>query len=251
LEGGGEPTLHPDFRAIVQYISEAGLAVGMITNGVTLTYADLLDRFEWIRVSLDAGDAEEYKELKGNDYFAQVMANIATIARGCRVCGVGYIVTERNIDNLEALTLRLKKKGVKYIHFRPVVDCPELATDADLTYLKRFEGAGFSILADALTENKVRGNAGHPCLAHSVTSIVAASGDVFICGRLNIYDWVKPLGNINTTAFSDIWRGAERRLQAAQVADPTFCHRNCPECRITKYNTMLDGLRRISTRNFI
>ncbi|HPG30596.1 MAG TPA: radical SAM protein, partial [bacterium] len=60
IEGGGEPTLHPDFCEIVEYIVKSGMSVGMITNGTNLNYGNLIDKFEWIRVSLDASDREEY-----------------------------------------------------------------------------------------------------------------------------------------------------------------------------------------------
>jgi len=120
-----------------------------------------------------------------------------------------------------------------------------------LDYLKHFENKDFSIIADALQENKVRGNNGVPCYANSLVSIISASGDVFICGRLNVYEWLKPIGNINNQKFKDIWNGEERIKQIRKVLDNKFCNRYCPECRITKYNILIDKLKKIKTKNFI
>lgn len=252
IEGGGEPTLHPDFAAIIRHIRQCGLAVGMITNGIELPYAELIDEFEWIRVSLDAGTPEEYRKLKGADYFDKVMANIRAIAAHRKtVCGVGYIVTRDNVSALDALVPALKQAGIAYVHFRPVIDHPEMFIDTDLSRLQVHTDGDFAVIADGLQENKIRGNAGLPCRAHSVTTIIAANGDVFICGRLNIYDWLSPLGNILRTGFCNIWHGEERQRQSAMIADAAFCRANCPECRLTKYNILLDRLQRIRTRRFI
>jgi len=251
IEGGGEPTLHPDFCEIIAYIVNKNIAVGMITNGVEMNYESLIDRFEWIRVSLDASDADEYKNLKGKDHFDKVIENIRKIADKCNVCGVGYVLTQYNLDNLETLTVRLKKMGVKYMHFRPVIDNPDLFISKDLSYLKKYENKKFSILDSAFQENKIRGNNELPCISHSITSIISASGDVFICGRLNIYDWLKPIGNINNQSFKEIWTGGERIKQSKMLIDSNFCNRFCPECRITKFNILLDNLKNIQSKHFI
>ncbi len=154
----------------------------MITNGTIMNYEHLLDKFEWIRVSLDASDVDEYRQLKGTDNFDKVINNIEKIAKKCGVCCVGYVLTQYNLDNLETLTVRLKKMGVKYIHFRPVIDNPDLYILKDLSCLKKYENKNFTIILDsAFNENKIRGNNELPCVSHSITSIISASGDVFIC----------------------------------------------------------------------
>jgi radical SAM protein with 4Fe4S-binding SPASM domain len=179
------------------------------------------------------------------------MNNIKIIASKTKVCGVGYILTQYNLDNLDELSVRLKKMGVKYIHFRPVIDNPDLYIEKDLSYLKKYENKDFSILDSALNENKIRGNSELPCIAHSITSVISANGDVFICGRLNIYNWLEPLGNIKENSFNEIWNGEKRIGQAKKVLDSNFCNRYCPECRITKFNIFLNDLKNIKTKNFI
>lgn len=52
---GGEPTLYPHFAEMARAISTMGLKQGLLTNGLKLRdFADVLDAFTWIRVSLDA-----------------------------------------------------------------------------------------------------------------------------------------------------------------------------------------------------
>jgi len=251
LEGGGEPTLHPSFIDVVRDIRAVGLSVGLITNGIQLYYEDVLDEFEWIRVSLDASTPQEFEALKGGRRFNQVMDHIGVMARARPVVGVGYVVTSRNVSNLEHLVLTLKRMGVDYIHFRPVIDHPEMRADLDLGYLAKYEGPSFSVMLDPLEENAERGNGGKACLAHSLSTVITADGSVYLCGRLNVYDWLPPLGNIVEADFQDIWRGAERRRQADMVRREDFCREFCPECRLTKYNLLFDRMGKVQTVDFI
>jgi wyosine [tRNA(Phe)-imidazoG37] synthetase (radical SAM superfamily) len=67
LIGGGEPTLHPDFEAVVETIKRKGIQVGIVTNGSRLerieTIADRLEEKDWVRISIDAASEETFKEL--------------------------------------------------------------------------------------------------------------------------------------------------------------------------------------------
>ncbi len=252
IEGGGEPTLHPDFAAIVACITDAGMGAGLITNGVVTLPPDVLRRLDWVRVSLDSSTRAEFQNAKGRDAFETVMGNIAHFARHCPTVGIGYVVTRHNTEHLESLVLRARQAKASYIQFRPVIDAPDIAPeDFNLDYLKLFETDGFCVNTDAMRDNQVRGNSNLPCRAHPLTSVIGADGSVHLCGRLNIFDWFEPIGNINEQSFGDIWRGAKRKSAAKALADPGFCGQWCPECRITKFNQLLWRLSQSRTRNFI
>jgi radical SAM protein with 4Fe4S-binding SPASM domain len=145
----------------------------------------------------------------------------------------------------------LKDYGVEYIYFRPVIDHKELAVDTNLNYLKKYETDTFSILTDAMEENKITGNGGVPCVAHSVTTVVTADGGVYLCGRLNKYDWWEPIGNLYRDNFHSIWTSEKRKMQSKLVSDPSFCLKHCPECRITKYNLLFKRTGQVKTIDFI
>jgi wyosine [tRNA(Phe)-imidazoG37] synthetase (radical SAM superfamily) len=67
LIGGGEPTLHPDFEAVVETIKRKGIQVGIATNGSRLekieAIADRLEEKDWVRISIDAASEETFKKL--------------------------------------------------------------------------------------------------------------------------------------------------------------------------------------------
>lgn len=252
LEGGGEPTLYPQFEEVVTYARSQGLAVGLITNGTRHLAQELLHSFEWIRVSLDASTQEEYLKLKGVDLYENVISNIAYYTEHCKTVGVGYVVTKENISQIESLLLRLRAANVSYVQLRPVVDCKELYPEhIDLSYLKFYENRNFGVEVGGMRENAYSGNHGLPCSAHSITSIISGDGSVYICGRLNIYDWMKPIGNITKQSFSQIWNGEERKKQAQMIQDGSFCRQYCPQCRVSKFNELFSRLSKVQSKHFI
>lgn len=252
FEGGGEPTLHPDFSKLVESAKENNLAVGLITNGTVRLSESDLQNLEWIRVSLDASNAEEYTSLKGVDYFERVLSNIAHYAQHCGTVGVGYVVTNSNLSDIETLILRLRELNVSYIQLRPVVDAPDLLPDEkDFKYLECYRSAAFNVIVDGMKENMEGGNGQLSCVANSLTSVISGDGSVFLCGRLNIYDWFNPIGNIKTHSFSEIWSGEERKRQLSMVGNALFCSKNCPQCRISKFNTLFHRLSQTKSVHFI
>lgn len=254
IEGGGEPTLFKRFNDIVKTSIKHGLHLGLITNGVLLPYQQVLNSFDWIRISLDAANREQYLKIKGRDYFETVLKNIEILVQQKKnvVIGVGYVLTNENETSIEDLVLRLRKMGVDYIQFRPVIDHPELMPqNKDLSYLEKHATQKFSINIHNMKENVIQGNLSLACSAHSLSSVITSNGDVYLCGRLNKYHWLEPIGNLNANSFKEIWTGETRRKQSQMVADEAFCRKWCPECRMTKYNVLLEDTMKIKTKHFI
>lgn len=252
IEGGGEPTLHPEFRDVIADLGKLGIPAGLITNGTQPLDAKTCASFDWIRVSLDASTPEEFRRFKRRDLYESVLDNIAFFARHCPTVGIGYVVTHDNLGDMESLILRIREYGVKYIQLRPVVDAPELSPGLmDLSHLMRFQGVGFSVIVSGMKDNVVRGNAELPCKAHSISSVICADGSVFLCGRMNVYDWLEPIGNVKESSFGEIWHGELRKKQHAMVDDAAFCAEHCPACRITAFNRLFGRLEKIRTPNFI
>jgi radical SAM protein with 4Fe4S-binding SPASM domain len=159
--------------------------------------------------------------------------------------GVGFVITNANTSRIMDITERIKSMGVDYIQFRPVVDHPDLLRGLSFPEqdLKAQEDKRFRVITEGMVNNVVAGNAGVPCRCHSLTSVIAANGDVFLCGRLNVDPTWPPIGNLREQNFEAIWMGTERRRQAMQMADPADCLAHCPPCRITKYNRLLAACR--------
>lgn len=259
IEGGGEPTVSDLFEPAIKSALAHGLAVGLITNGLDLFSGrydpEIYQRLEWIRVSLDAADRRQYLKTKGVDGFDRVLANLGRLAELVPevTLGVGYVLTNQNDqpDYLQQLTLTLRSLDINYFQIRPVVDHPEMISRLPLDFLAKFSTPNFTVNLDALHDNAPSGNDGLPCLAHSLSSVIGADGVVWLCGRLNTETDSRPIGDLTVSSFDEIWHSSERAAQTAQAASASYCQANCPQCRMTKYNKLLNDIDRLKTRNFI
>jgi MoaA/NifB/PqqE/SkfB family radical SAM enzyme len=87
LIGGGEPMMHPDIGWIIQALGEAGIHIGITTNGLYLKkYQDIASVYaKWVRVSVDAGSSETFRKLRpsryGKSLFDTVIDNMRAFAR--------------------------------------------------------------------------------------------------------------------------------------------------------------------------
>jgi MoaA/NifB/PqqE/SkfB family radical SAM enzyme len=114
LIGGGEPMMHRDTGWILNTLGEAGVKIGITTNGLYLKqHLDSLSKYvDWVRVSMDAGTPETFGRLRpsktGKSLFNLAVENMrryAAVKRGR--LGYSFMIFERgdfgfSADNSEA-----------------------------------------------------------------------------------------------------------------------------------------------------
>lgn len=256
IEGGGEPTTHPEFKRILDIGREMNLDMGLISNGVT-DISDCVDRLKWIRVSLDSSTCEEYKREKGVDCFERVLENLEKMskARDSRktFIGVGYVLTTRNQSNLIDLIRRLDNIGVDYIYLRPVEEMKDITPTLDelLDLRKRLAELMMDMRIKymlTINDRVIDKNAGLPCIAHSLTSIIHANGEVALCEKRRDDGII--LGNVYEKSFEDIWVSPFREQISQKLLNPK-CQDGCSACRITGFNMILAQLENVHTKKFI
>ncbi len=256
LEGGGEPTIHPHFREILQIGRRQHVDMGLITNG-TADISDCISDLKWMRVSLDASTEEEYLKEKGVDCFGRVLDNLKRCSRARNpkdtYLGVGYVLTKRNQGNLLKLIEELDAAGVDYIYLRPVEEAEDLAPSLEDLLSLRGELAELTqnmrlkymlTIADRVVDK----NAGLPCIAHTLTSIIHANGDVALCEKRRTDNII--LGNLHQNTFEEIWEAAFHEEVSQKLLDAS-CQVGCSACRITGFNMILEQLENVHTRQFI
>lgn len=256
LEGGGEPTLHPDFREIVEAGKASNIDMGLITNG-TIDISDCIDKLKWVRVSLDSSTNDEYKREKGVDCFDRVLGNLEKMsnARKCTdtFLGVGYVLTTRNQSNLIELIRTIGDIGVDYIYLRPVEEAgnitPSLENLLDLRKkLAELTAETRIKYMLAISDRVVDKNAGLACIAHSLTSIIHANGDVALCEKRRADGII--VGNINESSFAEIWVSPYREQITQKLLNPE-CQSGCSACRITGFNMIFEQLEKVHSKHFI
>ena len=108
--GGGEPLLHPGVANMARSARRCGLSWALFTNGSHLAEGLarklLLEHPAFLRVSLDAGTADEHDRIYrlGTDAFESILSNVvgaATVAAdlGSRAFGLSFTLGPRVSDN--------------------------------------------------------------------------------------------------------------------------------------------------------
>lgn len=86
LIGGGEPMMHPDIAWVIETLGEAGVQIGITTNGLYLKkHLEVTARHaKWVRVSMDAGTSETFNRLRpsrmGKSLFSAAVDNMQAYA---------------------------------------------------------------------------------------------------------------------------------------------------------------------------
>ena len=119
LTGGGEPTINPDFEKICRWLKENKIAFGVNTNFNRL----IVTEPKFLKVSLDEGNAEDYKKWRGVDAYRKVLTNIEQYAAAHPAVRVGVQCVTRTKEQVRAFYDAVKDLGVWYIQFRPIEIC--------------------------------------------------------------------------------------------------------------------------------
>lgn len=256
LEGGGEPTLHPNFKEVVEIGANAGIDMGLITNG-TVDISDCVDKLKWVRISLDSSTREEYKKEKGVDSFDHVLENLSKMSAKRNpeqtFVGVGYVLTTRNQSRLIELVRHLDSIGVDYIYLRPVEEAGDITPSLEslLNLRKRLAELTANTRIKymlAISDRVVDKNAGLPCIAHSLTAIIHANGEVALCEKRRTDGII--LGNVYESSFEDIWVSPYRERISQKLLN-SECQSGCSACRVTGFNMIFEQLEKVHSKHFI
>ena len=163
---GGEPTIQPRLLRWARLAREAGLALGLVTNGRMLAYPDAARRLQsaglaYAQVSLHAGSATLHDRItRSQGSFDQTLAAVHGLVDAGVETSVNAVVTRVNMDNLDGLVdLLLPRAGLR-LKFSMVE--PKGAA------LARFEEVvpPLEEAAARVTEALGRGPGSHQDLAH-------------------------------------------------------------------------------------
>lgn len=259
--GEGEPFLHKDIGDIIVHTRQSGIDVGITTNGVLLNASlagKILGSTSWIKISLNAGTAEAYAKVHRThpDDFSRVFNNLAGAVRlqqeqGTRcTLGVQMVLIPENADTAEALVIKAKETGLRYVVIKPYSQHHKSITHAysDLDYssfqylkdrLAPYNDRYFSVIFRDRTMQKMkRTERGYErCLALPFWSYIDSGGNVWGCSAYLGDDRFR-YGNIHDQTFRQIWTGSRRRENLAMVAselDPEGCRMNCRMDEINLY----------------
>lgn len=124
LTGGGEPLAYPHIRHLLKRLRRHGFSVGIVTNGTLLERcaSDLLalgDHLRWVRVSIDAGCRETYRQMRGAHpgQWDKAWAAVSWLSDNSKSfhpefeVGVGFVQSNSNLGEAEAFVEKARQAG--------------------------------------------------------------------------------------------------------------------------------------------
>jgi len=231
--GGGEPTVHKDLWPLISRAQNHGMKTGLVTNGVRLnTVKDL----NWLRISVDAGTKELYCQVRNvsASHWTKLWANIGKLSAFNGNFGVGFVVTNENIDSLPELAK--KCVNIPYIRVGAVFSTAGLGFYHDLDHIlsvintvkKKYPniidlfGRRLSDLEDGSPEQDF-------CGYQHFTTYIGADLNVYRCCN-TAYTTIGSIGNLKNARFRDFYN------------DKPFDARECRYCQFQGQNRVINSL---------
>lgn len=231
LVGGGEPLVHRECTGIMREIKKRGWTGSLISN-VSLLKEDIARqmiemRWDSVRASVHAGDAETYKAIQGVDHFDAMRQNLKTYDRLRREAGVQaqctigiyHVLQHENIPHIERLFEIAEEVGADHIEFEKIIpyDAGKVLSPEEVHMARekllacardsRIPSNTFHALPvleheeDALRGNKPFIPA-KSCSVGYDQSFITSDGNVLPC----CYS-TEVMGNVRENSFKEIWYG--------------------------------------------
>lgn len=129
--GDGEPTIHPDFPAMMAYLENKPIKTKLLTNG-TFPPDYCLDviKADHVLVDLSAVNPEHYVEVQGKNLFDRVVSNIKTLVslrdkkKPAFLVDIAYIVNTLNVKEKPQMVKLAKELGVNAVDFKIMNEDP-------------------------------------------------------------------------------------------------------------------------------
>ena len=256
--GGGEPTVHPDHEKIFDRALSLGLRCSLVSNGVKWSdnlVNDILPAFDWVRVSIDAGNIDSYASIRRTPKknWHRVWDNLALLSLGIRrncsatTLGAGFVVTPESWSEIHAFTRLAKATGVHNVRFTAM-----FSTENETPFLKIYdevrvliEKARHDFQTDTFAVHDNFGSRFNDlkqhapdysyCSYQSYTAYIGGDMKAYRCCVLayNKRGLVEG-GDLKNRSFAEFWKSQERKKDM-NALDAT----GCPRCQFNSKNRAL------------
>lgn len=246
---GGEPTLHPEWEALVDALRDRGIRYRLVTNGWHMKrLMRSMDRWPpaWVRVSLSGATAASHDAVRGRDSFRRVLLAIALLTSRQVPASLAFLVDRRSMGDLAAAAELAESLGCPRLHY--VVSQPVPGTAArgeDLTAAEwrvlREEIAALAVLPRRTALHLDFGAPaplGEPealCDTMALTrAYVDAHGRLSLCCQLSDYGFnsADVVADLREERLADAWpRYLEAMAEHRAATDPrraTGAHADFP-----------------------
>ena len=272
FSGGGEPLLNKHTLEAMRFagaLAEDGAAspahrrlkVALSTNGTLLT-PEVAQAVDYIRVSLNAGTAEQHTRTnhagqpghKGD--FDRIYQNIADAIPSKRGdLGLAFVVDHHNWRDLVTFIQLGEGLGVDFLHIRPAffyrpdLDAkvraimPEAVAECERG--KRLVGPRFAARVFALSsafDGYWTPRSYHSCKAVLTGVCLRATGDFAVCQDRTDLVFGRDPSYKGGATFAECWNSEEHRRVVSCITDePGGELSKCPRCIWNKRNEIIEA----------
>lgn len=258
--GGGEPTVHPEAKRLLEYAQDLGLETALITNGILLPrVGDVAVKGQWLRISIDAATEKTYGTVRagvGGPQGENLRKAIRAVewARERRdalgtdcVIGVGFVVQKENFRELYEAVGMYREAGADNVRvsalFTPEGDAyfdgwREEALEIEAAVQKDFHNGEFKVygrLSEKLSD--LQAPPDYPrCWYQEMTTYLAGDGNLYRC-CVTSYNKQGHIGNVREAGgLKALWDSQEKR-----EAFDGFDARTCPRCQFSDRNRAINA----------
>jgi radical SAM protein with 4Fe4S-binding SPASM domain len=227
---GGEPTLHPEFDAIIAYLEEFDQPFSLFTNALWKRPAWLVQRllalpqFHVALISLHGVTSAAHETFTGvPGSFTETMTNLRyAVSEGLAVC-LSTVIHRHNLDELVGIARLAADLGVKVSFARMLCDAPSpleptpYELRSTVAEIERLRADGYRVKFGNCIPQCFTPSSSSGCLAGVAYCAVGPWGDLRPCTHSTTV-----CGNLLTNSLLEAWNSPE--MQSWRALIPTACH---------------------------
>lgn len=246
VTGGGEPTIYPHWRAMIDIIGRLRFDLGLVTNGTGLTEERVRQlvtqtNLKWVRVSIDAGNPRQYSRIRRvpERHWHKAWEAVAMLAEAMgsddeHRLGVGYVVTGDNYDGIYGAAKMAYEAGADNMRisvaFTPEGDGLLTPEQLEVAHQGAREaqgafGEGLQVV-DLIDERMANLSRTHQdygyCGTKDVLCVIEGECNVYTCCTLT-GDPRGLLGSIKDKPFSEVWWGSQQARRDLNPCEVCTC----------------------------
>ncbi|WP_327104855.1 radical SAM protein [Nonomuraea glycinis] len=262
--GSGECTIHRGYTEICAAGHEAGLRIGLITNGSRLHKQQISDcvinTHTWVRIGLNAGTEATFNEITRDKErtfttFFKAVSRLREQAVDPEFrIGFNFVITRQNYKEIVQAAQAVRDSGAHYVRFEPEFyssmgheTIEEVITEvsASLTEVAALSSEEFEISVPKLDRGpmdqveEVEGDFEHCHYSRFVTA-VGADGNLYPCPQVHLNSRYL-IGNVLEEGYLPVLEGGPRAEWEASNPRRTDL---CKSCFYRPQNELLEWLRR-------
>ncbi|MEY9932640.1 radical SAM protein with 4Fe4S-binding SPASM domain [Catenulispora sp. GP43] len=262
--GSGECTIHPGYTEICQAAHDAGLRIGLITNGSRLGVDKVADcvaaTHTWVRIGMNAGSEENFNRItRDHDQTYATFGDTPRRLRDAAVdpefrVGFNFVITAENYHEIRPAAELAARSGAHYIRFEPefysalghqtVEDIMAEVSEA-LNEVAGLSTEEFEVSIPKLDRGpmdqveEVEGDFEHCHYSRFVTA-VGADGNLYPCPQVHLNSRYL-IGNVLEDGYLQVLEGGKRAEWEESNPRRTDL---CKSCFYRPQNELLEWVKR-------